>query len=52
MRKKVFEALNKDGANVTCHIVATFDLNGRYYVFYTDMQNMYVGYYETKKIPW
>lgn len=50
MRKKVFEALNKNGEIKTCHIVATFDLNGRYYVFYTDMQNMYVGYYETKKI--
>jgi hypothetical protein len=50
MKTKVFEALNKDGDAVTFHVVATFDLNGRYYVFYTDMQKMYVGYYETKKI--
>ena len=50
MKTKVFEALNKDGEAVTFHVVATFDLNGRYYVFYTDMQKMYVGYYETKKI--
>ena len=50
MKAKIFEALNPEGSKVKCQIVATFQLNGRNYVFYTDNVNMYVGYYETKKI--
>ncbi|MEG2250233.1 MAG: hypothetical protein RSD09_01500 [Bacilli bacterium] len=50
MKEKTFEGLNKDGEKVTCQVVATFDLNGRHYLFYTDNVYMYAGYYETKKI--
>lgn len=50
MKAKIFDALNPEGSKVKCQIVATFQLNGRNYVFYTDNVNMYVGYYETKKI--
>ena len=47
MKGKIFEALYQEGSKVKCQIVATFQLNGRNYVFYTDNVNMYVGYYET-----
>ena len=50
MKEKVFSGKNINGQDTEFNVVATFDLNGRHYLFYTDMINMYVGYYETKTI--
>lgn len=50
MKEKKFIGINKEGQKIEFSVVATFNLNGRNYLFYTDMINMYTGYYEAKKV--